>query len=151
MQNRASCSTCHAKNRMQNRAKNKLFHMSRKNHAKTMQNAARTECQPECFRSGFVSMRSRRELRQVAGWLLCRAGAPNPHSPPGPCYTCCMCYMGLTRPPTEPPLFPGALLHVLYVLYGSYKASSTLRVLAIRAICAIWLLQGKPQSCLLYT
>ena len=66
-----------------------------KNHAKTMQNAVRTECQA-----------------------------------------------------AEPSQSPGSLLHVLYVLYGSHKANrrtSTLpRVLAIRAICAIWLLQGKP-------
>ena len=66
---KTSCSTCHAKT-MQNRAKNKLFHMSCNNHAKTMQNAARTECQP-----------------------------------------------------AEPSQSPGSLLYVLYVLYGSHKAS----------------------------
>ena len=32
-----------------------------------------------------------------------------------------MCYMGLTRQATEPPLSPGSLLYVLYVLYYSVR------------------------------
>ena len=65
---KTSCSTCHAKKQavphvMQ---KNKLFHMSCKNHAKTMQNAARTERQPA-----------------------------EPSLSPVPCYMCYMCYMAL--------------------------------------------------------
>ena len=40
-----------------------------------------------------------------------------------PCYMCYMCYMGLTRQPAELPHCPGSLLYVLYVLYGSHKAT----------------------------
>ena len=47
----------------------------------------------------------------------------NIHSPRVPCYMYYMCYMGLTRQPTEHPLSPGSMLYVLYVLYGSYKAT----------------------------
>ena len=48
MQKKTSCSTCHVmqKTACKTVQKNKLFHMSCKNHAKTMQNAARTERQP---------------------------------------------------------------------------------------------------------
>ena len=69
---KTSCSTCHAmqKTACKTAQKSKLFHMSCKNHAKTMQNAARAE-----------------------------------------------------RQPAEPSQSPGSLLYVLYVLYGSHKAS----------------------------
>ena len=57
---------------------------------------------------------------------MCYISQGNPlniHSPRVPCYMYYMCYMGLTRQPTEHPLSPGSLLYVLYVLYGSYKAT----------------------------
>ena len=50
----------------------------------------------------------------------------------------------------EPSQAPGSLLYVLYVLYGSYKASrrtlTVPRVLAIRPICAIWLYKASRRT-----
>ena len=103
---RASCSTCHARcstcekktscSTCKNRAKpckkptcqNDMSLCSCKNHAKTMQNAARTERQP----------------------------AEHPLSPGSLLYVLYVLY--LTRQATEHPLSPGSLLYVLYVLYG---------------------------------
>ena len=113
---KTSCSTCHAKNKlfhvsckkavphvMQKKQavphvmqKNKLFHMSCKNHAKTMQNAVRTERQPA-------------EPALFPGSLL---------------YVLYVLY--LTRQATEHPLFPGSLLYVLYMLYLTRQATEHL-------------------------
>ena len=103
---KTSCS-CHAKKAVprvkktscstrKNRAKpckkpscqNDMSLCSCKNHAKTMQNAARTERQP----------------------------AEHPLSPGSLLYVLYVLY--LTRQATEHPLSPGSLLYVLYVLYG---------------------------------
>ena len=89
-----------------------------KNHAKTMQNAARAERQPAepSLSPGYISQ-----------------GDPlNIHSPRVPCYMCYMCYISQGNP--EHPLSPGSLLYVLYVLYLTRQA----RVLARCAICAVW-------------
>ena len=86
---RASCSTCHAKNKLFHMSctkqavprvmqKNKLFHMSCKKtscstcHAKTMQKPCK--------------------MRRVRS-----ANPPNPHSPRVPCYMCYMCYIYISQ------------------------------------------------------
>ena len=51
---------------------------------------------------------------------MCYMGLTRQPDEPHMCY---MCYMGLTRQPAEPPLSPSSLLYVLYVLYGSHKAT----------------------------
>ena len=106
--------SCHAKNRMQNRAKKQAVpHVMQKpckNHAK-------------CGAYGVPTRRTLTVPRLLAICAICAIwfsqGKPlNIHSPPGPCYMYYMCYMGLTRQATEHPLSPGPLLYVLYVLYG---------------------------------
>ena len=104
---KTSCSTCHAKKQavphvMQ---KSKLFHMSCKNrakpckkascstccknHAKTMQNAARTERQPA------EPSQSPASLLCVLYVLYLTRQATEHHSPRVPCYMCYMCYISL--------------------------------------------------------
>ena len=119
---RASCSTCHAKKKHVMRQtscstcyakkqavpyvmqKNKLFHMSCKNYAKTMQNAARTERQPAepslspgCYMCYMCYItRQATEHLLSPGSLLCyiSQGKPlNIHSPRVPCYMCYICYI----------------------------------------------------------
>ena len=62
-------------------------------------------------------------IRPICAIWLLQGKPPNPHSLRAPCYTSYMCYMALTRQAAEPSQSPGSLLYVLYVLYGSYKAS----------------------------
>ena len=95
--------------------KNKLFHMSCKNHAKTMQNAARTERQP-----AEPSLSPGSLLYVLYVLYLTRQATEHPLSPGSLLYVLYVLY--LTRQPTEHPLSPGSLLYVLYVLYGPYIA-----------------------------
>ena len=113
-----SCSTCE---------KNKLFHMQKpcktvkkptcqndmslcscKNHAKTMQNAARTERQPSLSPGSLLYV--------LYVLYLTRQATEHPLSPGSLLYVLYVLY--LTRQATEHPLSPGSLLYVLYVLYG---------------------------------
>ena len=97
-------------------AKNKLFHMSCKNHAKTMQHAVRTLAStPGKWRG--------REATQGAAGRLRRARQPAEHPlPPGSMlYVLYVLY--LTRQATEHPPSPGSMLYVLYVLYLTRQAT----------------------------
>ena len=117
---KTSCSTCHAKN--------KLFHMLQKpckkqavphvakNHAKTMQNAARTERQP-----AEPSLSPGSLLYVLYVLYLTRQATEHPLSPGSLLYVLYVLY--LTRQATEHPLSPGSLLYVLYVLYLTRQAT----------------------------
>ena len=137
---RASCSTCHAKKAVRvmqknvqavprvkktscstckNRAKpckkptcqNDMSLCSCKNHAKTMQNAARTERQPAEHPLPPGSL-----LYVLYVLYLTRQATEHPLSPGSLLHVLYVLY--LTRQATEHPLSPGSLLYVLYVLYG---------------------------------
>ena len=113
---KTSCSTC------KNRAKpckkptcqNDMSLCSCKNHAKTMQNAARTERQP----------------------------AEHPLSPGSLLYVLYVLY--LTRQATEHPLFPGSLLYVLYVLYLTRQATEHPLSVPCYMCYMCYISQGKP-------
>ena len=132
-----SCS-CHAKNvqavphvmqDVPRVKKNKLFHMQKpcktvqkptcqndmslcscKNHAKTMQNAARTERQPTEHPLSPGSL-----LYVLYVLYLTRQATEHPLSPGSLLYVLYVLY--LARQATEHPLSPGSLLYVLHVLY----------------------------------
>ena len=147
---KTSCSTYHAKNKLfhmscKNHGKNKLFHMLQKpckkqavphvakNHAKTMQNAARTERQP-----AEPSLSPGSLLYALYVLYLTRQATEHPLSPGSLLYVLYALY--LTRQATEHPLSPGSLLYVLYVLYLTRQPLNihSPGFLAICAICAIW-------------
>ena len=124
---KTSCSTCHAKNKLFHVSckKNKLFHMSCKktscsacckHHAKTMQNAARTERQP-----AEPSLSPGSLLYVLYVLYLTRQATEHPLSPGSLLYVLYVLY--LTRQATEHPLSPGSLLYVLYVLYLTRQAT----------------------------
>ena len=122
---RASCSTCHAKTQAvprvkktscstcKNRAKpckkptcqNDMSLCSCKNHAKTMQNAARTERQP-----AEPSLSPGSLLYVLYVLYLTKQATEHPLSPGSLLYV-----LYLTRQATEHPLSPGSLLYVLYL------------------------------------
>ena len=132
---KTSCSTC------KNRAKpckkptcqNDMSLCSRKNHAKTMQNAAHTERQPAEHPLPLGSL-----LYVLYVLYLTRQAIEHPLSPGSLLHVLYVLY--LTRQATAHPLSPGSLLYVLYVLYLTRQATEhTLPgFLAICAICAIW-------------
>ena len=128
MQNHAMPKPC-KKQAVPHVAKNKLFHMSCKNHAKTMQKPCNMRRVRWRLHRAGAAGRLRRARQPAehplsAGSLLyvlyvlylTRQATEHPLSPGSLLYVLYVLY--LTRQATEHPLSPGSMLYVLYVLYG---------------------------------
>ena len=122
MQNHAMPKPC-KKQAVPHVAKNKLFHMSCKNHAKTMQKLCNMRrVRWRLHRASGAAGRLRRQLSPgsllyvLYVLYLTRQATEHPLSPGSLLYVLYVLY--LTRQATEHPLSPSSLLYVLYVLYG---------------------------------
>ena len=100
---KTSCSTCHEKTARKTVRKNvQAVRVMQKTscstcHAKTMQKPCKNHAnmQKPC-NMRRVRWRLRRQARQ--GFYAGRGNPLNIHSPPGPCYTCYMCYISQGKP-----------------------------------------------------
>ena len=141
---KTSCSTC------KNRAKpckkptcqNDMSLCSCKNHAKTMQNAARTERQPAEHPLSPGSL-----LYVLYVLYLTRQATEHPLSPASLLYVLYVLY--LTRRATEHPLSPGSLLYVLYVLYLTRQATE--HPLSPGSLLYVLYVLYGIEACILYT
>ena len=118
-------------------AKNKLFHMSCKNHAKTMQKP----CKMRRVRSAKPpNIHSPRVPCYMCYMCYISQGKPlNIHSPRVPCYMCFMCYISQGKPLNiHSPRVPCYMCYMCYISQGKPLNIHSPRFLAICAICAIW-------------
>ena len=121
---KTSCSTCHEKTARKTVRKNvQAVRVMQKTscstcHAKTMQKPCKNHAnmQKPC-NMRRVRWRLRRQARQ--GFYAGRGNPLNIHSPPGPCYTCYMCYISQGKPLNiHSPRVPCYMCYMCYISQG---------------------------------